>query len=309
VFVQFAISAVSVNFWSVWSACKGFARAHVPIVVAFHEPVREYDLLGVVTRGLYRSMARVTNVPIAFSFAGAQALRESGLFKQVVELPHGTTGPSEVGGSDVARVRERYGVKKPLVLVLGYTSPDKGTDVLLDAVPAIVKAQGNVAQFIIAGAPRKRRGIFRVLGKRDVAHLRHLRDQASRLSNVDVTFYGFVADEDVNALLYMADVVALPYRRITQSGIANLAISSRSVIVSSDLPGLRSDLGDAAKYVRVADAEDLASAILELLDPSAASLRERMRELSAERAIENTFAKVAEKIVSAASEYGAAQRL
>jgi glycosyltransferase involved in cell wall biosynthesis len=306
VFVQFAVSALSVNYWSFRSLCKKFRALHIPVVVAYHEPAREYDLLGLVTRRMYQAMARVTSVPIAFSFAGAQTLVDSGLFESVVEVPHGTTGVATITDADTERVRKRYGVHASLVLSLGFTSADKGTDVLLDAAADIAGRRAGRVQFLIAGSPRERRGLFKIMGRRDVAYQQRLQSQARAISNVEIAFHGFVADEDVAALLHEADVVALPYRNITQSGIANLALSSRSVVVASDLPGLRSDLGDAAQYVKAGDPHALAQEIAALLDDAAFPLRQQMRESSGDRALSNTYEKVAERILSAATVDGGA---
>lgn len=304
VYVQFAIAAMSVNLWPIISLCKRFAATRIPVVVAYHEPAREYDLLGYLTRQIYRAIARVTDVPIVFSLAGRQALIDNHLFGDVVEVSHGTTGVADIAVEDVRRVRDRYRVHKPLVLTLGFTNPDKGTDVLLDAASAITENRVNEVQFLVAGSPRRRRGVFRIMERRDVKCQQRLESQAMKLKDVDVAFTGYVADQDVAALLFVADVVALPYRKIAQSGIANLALSSRAVIVSSDLPGLRSDLGDAAVYVDAGDSSAMAAQIVNLLSDDNASLRTHMREKSEKRALANTFAKVAERILAA----GLAQR-
>jgi glycosyltransferase involved in cell wall biosynthesis len=297
VFVQFAVAALNVNLWSVRSLCRHFSKSGVPVVIAYHEPAREYDLLSFVTRSIYRSFARLTDVPIVFSSAGGQALLDNGLFDGVIEVPHGTLGVATISDDDVRRVRRIYQLQKPLVLALGFTSADKGTDVLLDAASAITAGRDGDVQFLIAGSPRKRRGAFRIMGRRDAQFQRRLEHQAATLENVEVTFGGFVSDEDVSPLLFVADVVALPYRRITQSGIANLALASRSVIVSSDLPGLRSDLGGAATYVGAGDSTALAEQIVSLLDN--APERSRWRELSEHRAVAHSFSTVAEQILSA----------
>jgi glycosyltransferase involved in cell wall biosynthesis len=297
-FVQFAIAAMNVNFWSVRSLCKKFADAGTPVVVAYHEPAREYDLLGIVTRSMYKSIARVTTVPVVFSGAGREALTANHLFNEVVEVPHGTTGVATIADEDTKRVREIYQVRKPLVLTIGFTNADKGADVLLDAASSIAENLGNEVQFLIAGSPRRRRGVFRLMEYRDVRFQRRLQDQATSIPDVDIAFAGFVADRDISALLFIADVVVLPYRSITQSGIANLALASRAVVVCSDLPGLRSDLGDAATYVPVGDLAAIAETVSNLLRDENASLRQHMRELSEQRATANTYATVAEKILS-----------
>lgn len=298
VFVQFAIAAMSVNIWSVRSLCKRCIAAKIPVVVAYHEPAREYGLLGVVTRSIYRSMARVTQVPVVFSSAGRQALTDSGLFNSAIEVSLGTTGLAAISEADIERVRDLYGIRKPLVLSLGFVGSDKGTDVLLNAAGAVAATLGNDVQFLIAGSPRKRRGIFRLRGYFEVRLQRRLELLGKSVAGVEIAFSGFVADQDVAALLFMADVVVLSYRRTTQSAVANLALSSRSVIVASNLPGLRSDLGDVARYFEVGNAGALAEQIASLMGAENASAREVMRNLSGERALATTFANVAEMILS-----------
>jgi glycosyltransferase involved in cell wall biosynthesis len=298
VVVQFALAAVSTSFLSVASLCKKCARARIPVVVVFHEPAREYELLRLVTAFFYRTMARVTDVPVVFSPAGRQALIENGLFNEVTELPHGTSGLAEMTEANLQRVRDLYKIQKPLVLTLGFTTLDKGTDVLLEAAREIARERSNDVQFLIAGAPRRRRGIFRLREYGDITFQRRLEREATKMIGVDVAFTGFVPDSDVGALLFLADVVALPYRKITQSGIANLAISNRSVVVCSDIPGLRNDLGDAAEYVEVGNSKDIAKRIASLLGDENVSARQRMRDASGKRALDGTFAKVAEELLS-----------
>jgi glycosyltransferase involved in cell wall biosynthesis len=299
VIVQFAIAALSVNLWPVLSILKRFSHLPIPVVVTYHEPAREYNLIGPVTRRIYRAVARGTDVPIVFTSAGRQALIESGLFDDAAEVPLGTAGVTEISNDDISRVKDRYLLREPLVLTLGFTNFDKGADVLIDAASAISEVRGNNVQFLIAGSPRTRRGVLRLMGRRDLKCQRQLERRAQGLPHVNIAFSGYVAPEDVAALLFVADVVVLPYRRITQSGVANLALSSRSVIVSSDLPGLRSDLGDAAKYVAVGDARAMAEQIASLLGDENAPNRQRMRGLSGERAAANTYATTANDILSA----------
>jgi glycosyltransferase involved in cell wall biosynthesis len=135
--------------------------------------------------------------------------------------------------------------------------------------------------------------------RRDARYQRRLMKMAKKMGHLKIDFRDYVADQDVAALLRLADVVVLPYRRITQSGIGNLALSSRSVLVGSNLPGLKSDLGAAAIYVEVGDSQAMAETIIGLLGDESTSVREQMRELSGARAAANTFEKVADMILSA----------
>ena len=299
VFVQYAISTLGAEGLVVWSLCKKLKSAGVPVVVAYHEPAREYDRLGFVTRQVYRAMANVTDVPIVFSPAGRHVLVENGLFEEVVEVTLGTAGAVEITEADISRVREIYNVSKPLVLALGFTHIDKGVDVLLDSAPEIARRTDHQVKFIVAGSPRQRTGVFRIMGRRDIRCQKQLQDQAKLMPDVDVQFFGFVADENVSALLHLADVVAIPYRKITQSGVANLALASQSVIVSSDLPGLRSDLGDAAIYVEVGNPSAIAESIASLLADDSRLQRQQMRRLAGQRANEHSFPIVARAILAA----------
>ncbi len=303
--MQFAVAAVSTSFWSVASLCGRSRKARIPVVVTYHEPAREYELFRSATAYFYRAMARVTDVAVVFSPSGREALIKHGLFDEVVELPHGTSGLATISDADLERVRERYDIEKPLVLTLGFTGFDKGTDVLLEAAGEIAEERRNDVQFLIAGAPRRRRGLFRLREYREIAFQRRLERQAERVVGTNIAFTGFVPDSDVGALLYLAEVVALPYRKITQSGIANLALSNRAVVVCSDLPGLRNDLGDAAAYVEVGNAKAVAKGITSLLGAEKTADRQRMRERSGRRALEGTFANVAEEILSVGLAHGA----
>ncbi len=299
VVVQFSIATFNVDLWSVWNLCRRFAATKIPVIIAFHETAREFRLLGPITQAIYRAFVRVTDVPIAFSSAGRQALVDGHLFDRVIEVPHGTSGVTEISHEACARVKTTYDVRKPLVLSLGFTDSDKGTDVLLSAAKAITtQLDGNV-QFLIAGTPRVRRGIFQVMERRDRHFLERLKTTAWALMDVDIAFCDYIPDDDVAALLHVADVVALPYRKVTQSGVGNLALSCRAVLVSSDLPGLRSDLGDAAMYVAVGDANAMTRQIVDLVGESHVGARDRLRERAGLRAAANTYDRVAEVIAAA----------
>ena len=297
--VQFAVSALGVNLWAMRSLTRHVSALGVPVVLIFHETVREYDLLGPLTRSIYRSWARVGDVAIALSTDGRRSLLDAGLFETVLQVPHGARAGNENDESAAERVRHAYGVTRPLVLTLGFTGVDKGTDVLLDAVPLIAEARGNDVQFLIAGSPRQRRGLFRLMGRRDQKFQRILDARVREMPGAHVTATGFIADDDVTPLLRVADVVALPYRRATQSGIANLALSSQAAIVATDLPGLRDSLGDAALYVAPEDARGLAEAITSLLGDDNRPAREQLRASAARQAAQSDFDLVAELILAA----------
>jgi glycosyltransferase involved in cell wall biosynthesis len=214
----------------------------------------------------------------------------------VTVIPHGAPLLRSATPEGIEHLRARYGLTGRMVLALGFIHPDKGSDVLVDAARTLLPANPDVT-LVIAGEPRVRRGVFRVFGRVDARHLEQLR-AAAGWAGARVVFPGFVADEDLADLLAAATVMALPYRRITQSGIAHLCVAGSVPAVASRLDGLEATLGDGAVYVPAGDAAALAAALVAVLDDDDG--REAQRDRLAERRDLWTPAAVADRIVAVA---------
>jgi len=181
-------------------------------------------------------------------------------------VPLGCLNVAEATPDDIARVREKYNVSLPLVLSLGFTHPDKGTDLLVAAMPMATSSLAGKVQFLIVGAPRRRRGIFRIMGRGDERFQSKVNEAILNLRDVDVSMQGFIPEEDVTPLLFLASAVVLPYRRCTQSAVANRAISAHAVIVASDIPELQDNLGPAAIYFQSENVTHLSGTIVSALE-------------------------------------------
>ncbi len=169
----------------------------------------------------------------------------------VYVIPHGSE-PGVREGKLIRPVTET----DPVVLFFGVWSKYKGIEVLLDAF-ARVRTELPESQLVLAGAPGADIDVDAVLGR------------AHQIGNVDAR-PGYVQLEDVAPLLDSARVVATPYIRATQSGVAHLAYTfGRPVIASAvgDLPEVIQD-GLTGLLVEPGDADGLAMALLRLLrDP------------------------------------------
>jgi glycosyltransferase involved in cell wall biosynthesis len=203
----------------------------------------------------------------------------------VLVIPHG----SEPGVREENTVVQPVGETDPVVLFFGVWSKYKGIEVLMDAF-ATVRAEMPDARLVLAGAPG---------GDID---LQAILEQARRIGNVDAR-PGYVAMEEVAPLLNSARVVATPYIRATQSGVAHLAYSfGRPVVASAigDLPEVIQD-GVTGLLVPAEDAGALAAAILRLLsDPAlAAKLGE-----AGENSVRNASAVAAERVATALADAG-----
>lgn len=170
-------------------------------------------------------------------------------------IPHGAE-PALRGGRQVRAVTDT----EPVVLFFGVWSKYKGIEVLLDAF-ALVRDRLPESRLVLAGAPGADIDVATVL------------DRARQIGNVDAR-PGYVAVDDVAALFDSARVVATPYIRATQSGVAHLAFTFGRPVVATDIGDLADVVRDGVTGLLVGpgDAEALAAAIVELLkDPALAA--------------------------------------
>lgn len=74
----------------------------------------------------------------------------------------------------------------------------------------------------------------------------------------------YVADSEICSFFSLASVVALPYTRASQSGVAHIAISFGLPVVASDVGGLKEALlgYEGATFVPPCDSDELRSALL-----------------------------------------------
>ena len=177
-----------------------------------------------------------------------------GAFDYLTELPHERPLDPELAA-----------VEGPVVLFFGLLRSYKGIDVLIDAFRGI-----DDAELWIVGLPH--------------LPLRDLQARARR-AGARVRFVPrFVGDEEIPALFRRADIVALPYREIDQSGVLQTALAFGKPLVLSRVGGF-TEVGEdhgAALLVEPGDADGLHDALAELLaDPAA---RERMGAAAARAA-------------------------
>lgn len=142
-----------------------------------------------------------------------------------------------------------------IILFFGAIAPYKGLDVLLEAFATLCRTDPNV-RLVIAGEPLEDFGPYRrqieVLGLAD----RILQDLR------------YLAFDEFARYFLAADLVALPYRRISQSGILQLAYGFGRPVVVSDVGGMGEAVFEDGTGIVLPKlgAQALATAIQRLLD-------------------------------------------
>lgn len=139
-------------------------------------------------------------------------------------VPHGNEDIFRRCARPVSDVRGRYGLAEGDIAILyfGVVRPSKGVEDLLDAF--IRLAPPPHVKLLIIGYPTKHADME---GLRAVA-------AASPLARQVVFDPRYVPKEEVGAIVELANVVVLPYRSATQSGVLHLAYSfGRPVIATA----------------------------------------------------------------------------
>jgi glycosyltransferase involved in cell wall biosynthesis len=159
-------------------------------------------------------------------------------------IPHGHYRDAYPAGLDRATARKQLGVpdEAPVILYFGLIRPYKN-------VPHLITTFADAG---IAG------GVLLVAGKPYDQQLKDKIEATARAtSGADVRLaLGHIAAEDVQRYFLAADVVALPYRRILNSGAVILALGfGRPVLVpdKGSMAEHQEDFGEA--WVRLYDGE------------------------------------------------------
>jgi glycosyltransferase involved in cell wall biosynthesis len=177
---------------------------------------------------------------------------------KVRTIPHGAFDYLAQQPQEAPLPPELAAVEGPVILSFGILRPYKGVDVLIEAFEGI-----EGAELWIVGRPWM-----------DVAPLR----AAAARAGGTVRFVDrFVAERELPAYFRRADVVALPYRDIDQSGVLYTALAFGKAIVASAIGGFAEVADDHGALVAVppGDPTALRAALAALVaDPAARAAQE-----------------------------------
>jgi glycosyltransferase involved in cell wall biosynthesis len=186
---------------------------------------------------------------VAHSEHGARRLREEvGLEPERVRvIPHGALDYLTRLPSEAPLPAELEGAEGPVVLFFGLLRPYKGIDTLLRAFASL-----SGAELWIVGNPRMAVGPLHGLAAQAPGRVRFLTR--------------FVADAELPAIMRRADVLALPYRDVEQSGVLYSGLAFGKPMVLSAVGGFPEVASEgAARLVPPDDPEALARVLAELV--------------------------------------------
>jgi glycosyltransferase involved in cell wall biosynthesis len=204
-------------------------------------------------RSLRRLLGSMDAIVVLSEF-GRQRLLDAGVDGGNVRvIPHGAFDYLAEQPDEAPLPDELAAVEGPVILYFGLIRPYKGVDVLLEAFRRV-----SGAELWIVGMPRM-----------DLTALRRLADQCpGTVRFVD----RFITDPEIPAYFRRADVVALPYRQIEQSGVLYTALAFGKAIVASSIGGF-TEIGERDRAVRLVPPSDpaaLGEVLTELLGDESA---------------------------------------
>ncbi|MEU2037706.1 glycosyltransferase family 4 protein [Nocardia niwae] len=219
--------------------------AEGPIVATFHTSTTKSLVLST-----FQGVLRPYHEKIAGRIAVSELARRwqvEALGSDAVEIPNGVDVPA------FARAPMLPGYPRPggTVLFLGrYDEPRKGMDVLLGALPELVRRHPEVEILIVGRGDEDR-----------------LRREAGELSG-HLRFLGQVSDEEKASAMRSADVYVAPNLGGESFGIILIeAMAAGTAVVASELDAFRRVLrdGTAGMLVPVGDSAALAAALHSVL--------------------------------------------
>ncbi|MFB6176232.1 MAG: glycosyltransferase [Halobaculum sp.] len=238
------------------------------VVVTFHSAWND-ETIGpplVRLKRLYvaannRLLAATADHAVFLSDNAADAFQRSVSLRSVETIPHGVQVETRSLSKSEARRQLGYESEEPLVVLPGYIRPEKGCDAF------VAVAERFDTPFVLAGGCQDAPDYCESLA-------------ASAPDNVAIT--GHLDEDAFHAAFVAADVVLLPYREVTQSGVFNWCVAYGVPVVGSDTPYFRSlaDEWGCVEVVETSDPDAAADRIRSLLtdDERRDALRDGMAD-------------------------------
>jgi D-inositol-3-phosphate glycosyltransferase len=227
--------------WFIYSHLKKILKVNVIHNAEAHE---KWFLAPQLTR-LALSKA---DLHITLSDTTTGALRQilPGLMeKDILQLFHPVYKVPET-----SEVMTRGGLKNKL-LFFGFIKHYKGLDVLLNAMPIVLKTLPEV-KLVIAGDVYGDKQVYSELIKR------------LNLENSVETHFRYIPEEEIGEFFSECDVSVIPYRSATQSGVAQLSFAHEVPVIATKVGGISEVVSDNVTGL-LAEAEnpiDLAEKII-----------------------------------------------
>lgn len=175
---------------------------------------------------------------------------------KVSVIPFGINNTIPTTDMTTDEAKQRLGLRagEMTALFFGQIAPYKGLEYLAAALPELIRNNSGF-RLIIAGKVKKGSEEYWQEIKRKLSSERTRERVTTRIEHIP--------EEDVEVYFKAADVLVIPYTRISQSGVPFLAYSFGLPVIATDVGSLREDIieGKTGFICKPLDPGDLARAI------------------------------------------------
>jgi len=234
----------------------------MPVVTTLHTILKDPNLQE---RHIMMQLAELSDRLVVMSELSVKFLRDIyQVPEQKITLIH--HGIPDVPFVESGAYKDRFGLSgKKIILTFGLLSPGKGIEVVIDALPGIVRAHPQVI-YMVVGATHPHLKMEQGEDYRNSLHIR-----ANELGILDhMVFHdSFVADEDLLEFIGAADIFVTPYPNEAQivSGTLAYALGMGKAVVSTPYWHAQELLAeDRGKLVPFRNHTALAREVINLLD-------------------------------------------
>jgi glycosyltransferase involved in cell wall biosynthesis len=234
----------------------------IPIVTTLHTLLKDPNLQE---RHIMMQLAEFSDRLVVMSECSVELLRDIYQVpeEKIVLIHHGIP---DVPFVESDAYKDRFGVSgKKIILTFGLLSPGKGIEVVIDALPEIVKAHPEVI-YMVVGATHPH---LKAEQGEDYRNNLHMRAKELGVSEHIVFHDRFVADEDLLEFIGMADIYVTPYPNEAQiiSGTLAYALGMGKAVISTPYWHAQELLDDdRGRLVPFRDPIALAREVIDLLD-------------------------------------------
>jgi glycosyltransferase involved in cell wall biosynthesis len=241
IIVSYWLPFMAPAFGFILSRLKGIRIVYLLHNIEFHEKWPLADKLtayALKPAKEYITLSNITTQALIRILKLKDSNRIIPLFHPVYEhliIPHGTDAKP-----------------KHKMLFFGFVKHYKGLDILLQAMPLVLKKMPEL-KLVIAGDVYGDRGVYF-----------DLIDKLGIKANVEANFK-YIPDELLDEFFSGCDVCVLPYRTATQSGVAQMAFAHEVPVIATKVGGIEEVVieGENGLLAPPEDAQALAEKIIE----------------------------------------------
>lgn len=167
---------------------------------------------------------------------------------------HPTYNAFKIAGLSKQEARRQLGLaeEEKVLLFFGFVREYKGLKYLLEAMPKIIEAIGNVKLLVVGDFDNNKQEYLDIIQQKEID------------KNIDI-YDGYIQDREVEKFFAATDLVVCPYKSATQSGIVQIAYGFEKPVVATNVGGLPDVIidGKTGFLAEKESSDDLAEKIID----------------------------------------------